>query len=404
MLRFRGTRLVRLMPLEFPSSAADLLSAGQQFQSRLRQIKAETPLRDYGWFPYESLSAMPVLTELISPVYEEIAAAVVSKPVADLGCADGDLTMLLAQFDIEVDAIDHRETNYNQMRGVEALQKALQGRVHLYDLDLDGRFSLPRQDYGLILFLGTLYHLKNPFYALEALAALSDWCLVSTRIAQVAPRTRVRIETEPLAYLLGSREANNDSTNFWIFSPGGLVRLLERAGWMVITSKRVGCSVDSDPVRADADERMFLLAKSRQRHSELSVRPLYGWYDTEEGQWRWVAKRFGLEVILHPGESATEFALRFTAPAALLASGQPLRLSCEVNSIASGSVSCYGPETLEFRGRFPPQSSESGVFILNFSVESDYVPPSGDLRDLGVIIPLVESSNRRTNRIPFRIS
>jgi tRNA (mo5U34)-methyltransferase len=368
----------------------------------LRQLKSDTPLPDYGWYPYESLTALPVLTELISPVYEQIAEAMASKPVADIGCADGDLGMLLAHFGAEVDAIDHRESNYNQMRGVEALKEALKLPVAVHDTDLDKRFSLPRRDYGLTLFLGTMYHLRNPFYALELLSTYSDWCLLSTRVAQVAPGSGIRIETEPLAYLLGSREANNDPTNFWIFSPAGLVRLLERAGWMVITSKRIGCTIDSDPVHAEADERMFVLAKSRQRHSELSVRPLDGWHHIEDGRWRWVAKQFGLEVILHPGEPATEFALRFTVPEAVVASG-PLRLSCEVNSIPAGSLSCHRPETLEFRGRFP-QASESGVFTLHFSAESDYVPPPGDSRQLGVIIPLVDSSNPKTNRIPFRIS
>jgi hypothetical protein len=180
------------------------------------------------------------------------------------------------------------------------------------------------------------------------------------------------------------------------------VRLLERTGWMVITSKRVGCSVASDPVHAEADERMFVLAKSRQRHSHLSVRPLHGWHDAEDGQWRWVGKQFGLEVIPHPGESAAEFALRFTVPDAVVASG-PLRISCEVNSVPAGSISCHVPETLEFRGRFP-QAGDSGVYTLQFSVESDYRPPPADVRELGVIIPLVDSSNGRTHNIPFRIS
>ena len=117
-----------------------------------------------------------------------------------------------------MDAVDHAETNFNQLRGVDALRRELSLNVQARDIDLDRRFVLPRRDYGLVLFLGPLYHLKNPFYVLEAIAARADWCVLSTRIAQVTPDHRTRIEDEPVAYLLGAREANNDPTNFWIFS------------------------------------------------------------------------------------------------------------------------------------------------------------------------------------------
>jgi hypothetical protein len=40
----------------------------------------------------------------------------------------------------------------------------------------------------------------------------------------------VVIEDERLAYLFDEREANGDLTNFWIFSPAGLKRIVERTG------------------------------------------------------------------------------------------------------------------------------------------------------------------------------
>ena len=89
---------------------------------------------------------------------------------------------------------------------------------------------------------------------LQRLAERADWCVVSTRIAQLTPHG-MRMEEEAVACLLGAREANDDPTNFWIFSFAGLVRLMERAGWMVISHRRVGCTEGSDPVRASGDER-----------------------------------------------------------------------------------------------------------------------------------------------------
>ena len=386
---------------EAPSTAG-LDEKGRRLQQELRDFKARTPLPDYGWYPYESLSALAVVCHLIAPFRSELDAALRDGVVADVGCGDGDWSVLFAQLGAEVDAIDHRESNFNQMRGLEALRRALAPSIRAFDIDLDARIELPRRDYGLILFLGTLYHLKNPYHVLETLAAAGDWCILSTRIAQVAPHTRVRIDTEPLAYLLDRREANNDPTNFWIFSPAGLARLLERTGWQVAAEKRVGCAVNSDPVDPAADERAFVLLRSRARHPELLVRPLEGWHEVEDG-WRWTAKRFSLEVALPTAQSTAEFALRFTVPEVVLAAGAPLRLTCRCGRALLGSISCEAPETIEFRGRFPEGTQPGAVLRLEFEVHSSYHAP-GDARDLGVIVPLAPDGQRHTERIPFRIS
>jgi 2-polyprenyl-3-methyl-5-hydroxy-6-metoxy-1,4-benzoquinol methylase len=374
---------------------------GLRLRQDLREFKARTELPDYGWYPYESLSALAIVCDLIAPFRGELEETLRRGPVADLGCGDGDWALLFAQMGSEVDAIDHRESNFNQMRGVETLRHEFAPSIQTFDLDLDAHIQLPRRDYSLVLFLGTLYHLKNPYLVLETLSAAADWCILSTRVAQVAPRTGVRIDTEPVAYLLDRREANNDPTNFWIFSPAGLVRLLERAGWLVASEKRVGCAVDSDPVHADADERMFVLLRSRARHPELLVRPLKGWYGVEDG-WRWTAKRFSLEVVLPAAQSTAEFALRFTVPEAVVASA-PLRLTCRCGGKPLGTITCATPETIEFRGRFPEDTAPGAVLHLEFEVESSFQAP-GDARELGVIVPLADAAQRHTDRIPFRIS
>jgi len=126
-----------------------------------------------------------ILTKLIEPIFDEVAPALSSGPVADIGCADGDLGLLCAYLGGQVDAIDHIESSFNQMRGIDVLREALGLPLDVHDIDLDGRFHLPRSDYRFVFFLGTLYHLKNPYYVLENLASHADWCVLSTRIAQV---------------------------------------------------------------------------------------------------------------------------------------------------------------------------------------------------------------------------
>ena len=80
----------------------------------------------------------------------------------------------------------------------------------------------------MAVLLGVLYHLRNPFYALEELASRASYCLLSTRVARRFPDGSVMPGGVPLAYLLGERELNADETNYFIFSEPGLRTLLQR--------------------------------------------------------------------------------------------------------------------------------------------------------------------------------
>src|SRR5581483_9147772 len=144
------------------------------------------------------------------------------------------------------------------MQGIARLKTQLGSEVRIRDVDIDNRLDLDRR-YGLALFLGTLYHLKNPFGALERLARHARYCVLSTRVARLAPDRRTRLDALPVASLLEPAEINADTTNYFIFSPPGLEVLVRRAGWTVLGSLTSGAA-DSDPV--SADERMYLLLEN----------------------------------------------------------------------------------------------------------------------------------------------
>ena len=387
------------MAADFPGSANDFLHAGLRFATTVSEARRANAVADYGWYPYESLSALPLITELIAESYPEILESCRRAPIADLGCADGDLALLLASFGASVDAIDHIESNFNQMRGVHRLREALQLPVSIFDIDVDRAFDLPRSDYGLMFFLGTLYHLRNPIYVLDQLAAAADWCILSTRIAQVTPQG-MRMETAPLAYLLEAREANNDPTNFWVFSRTGLMRLLGRTGWVVAAEKRIGCTQNSDPVSPAKDERIFVLLRSQVRHPDLYVQPGEGWYEIEDDRWRWTAKSFSITVALPPDRKLSEFALRFSIPDAVIANAGRVALSCRVEDEPAGSITCEAPETIEFRGVFPASALPGSLLTLNFCVDSAFLPEN-DSRSLGVLVPLLDSESRAPLASPF---
>src|SRR5205814_10677151 len=129
--------------------------------------------------------------------------------------------------DLAVAVIDNDYTNWNGLEGARTLKEALNSSVVIRSVDLDSQFSLAGQKYDAIFFLGTLYHLKNPFFLLESLARLTRYCFVSTRIAKQTADGQL-LSQYPVAYLLGPQECNNDDTNFWIFSEQGLKRLIDR--------------------------------------------------------------------------------------------------------------------------------------------------------------------------------
>jgi 2-polyprenyl-3-methyl-5-hydroxy-6-metoxy-1,4-benzoquinol methylase len=212
------------------------------------------------WYPYDSLSSLDVTAMLL---YQDVVAMSSGRRILDLACADGGNSFFLASLGFGVDAIDYEATNYNRMRGVRALADHFRSDVAVHSVDLDSQFRLPRQDYGLALFLGILYHLKNPFFALEQLARSAKHCFLSTRIAKFDPSKTHSIETIPVGYLVSPTQTNNDSTNFWIFSKAGLMRLFERTGWEVCAFQHFGNVTDSDPASSAGDERAFCVLKSR---------------------------------------------------------------------------------------------------------------------------------------------
>mgnify|MGYP005847572895 CR=1 FL=1 len=247
-----------------PSSYQELLEMGREWKRRLEKIKTDAPAPGRTWYAYDILSNLWHLENLIEQLPEDILDLFKPGHVADIGAADGDLSYFLESLGMSVDLIDWPAANWNGLEGARALGQRLDSsNVSIHEIDLDTQFRLPSDCYDVAFFLGILYHLKNPFYILEALARHCRFCFMSTRIARQTADRRLKLEAAPVAYLLGPEECNNDPTNFWIFSAPGLIRLAERSGWNVRASCRVGDTESSEPSSPEHDERMFLALESR---------------------------------------------------------------------------------------------------------------------------------------------
>ncbi len=244
------------------ADVTDIARDAMVFRAKLQRTKAMLEPEAF-WYPYDSLSNFVHFDHMLHGANRGAFEQFRDRTVADIGAADGDMAFFFESLGNVVDVIDHAPTNFNGLRGAERLRKHLDSLVTIHDIDLDRNAHLPREHYDVAFFLGILYHLKNPYSVMESLARRVDTCFFSTRVTKFAGTPPVLVESLPIAYLLGAYEANNDPTNFWVFTAAGLRRLLDRTGWDVIEFTTVGNTLDSDPSTPQGDERAFCYLHSR---------------------------------------------------------------------------------------------------------------------------------------------
>jgi hypothetical protein len=234
------------------------------FDKILAGAKSKQPF--YGsrkiWYPYNTLGSVLEFDNILRGENRDILKLIGNKPFADIGAADGDLGFFIESNGVKnVHIIDHGPSNCNGLEGAQRLKQSLYSSVTIHDMDLDAAFSFPEKRFGLAALMGILYHLKNPFLLLESLSRHTDFCLISTRVAAYLPGARRSVRSVPLAYLLDSKECNNDPTNFWVFTEAGLKRLLSRTGWEILDFGVTGCR-KSTPAAMEKTQRAFCLVKS----------------------------------------------------------------------------------------------------------------------------------------------
>jgi len=352
-----------------------------EFQKKLtltqQQLRAP-----FDWYPYDSLGNVEQWEELLGPKRTVLDLAR-GGTVLDIGCADGAVSFFLESQGCQVEALDLPSTNYNQMQGIRLLKEAFQSRVEIREMDLDKQFTL-QNTYGLALFLGILYHLKNPFYALETLAHHARFCLLSTRIAAVTP-SGTKIQNESLAYLLEEDEANRDCTNFWIFSETGLRRIAERTGWEVKGFHTRGCLAYSNPRDGDRDERAYCLLESRQAPPAVPVTLLAGWHELEDN-WRWTERMFSVKVAAPVSVRENQLEFRFHHVHAFPVT---MKASVEGHKLKPLTFSATGEHV--YRAEVPSRALGKAALTVEFELDRAFIATGGDLREMGVVVSFFRS-------------
>lgn len=356
----------------------DLMARALRFQESLADVKREVGAPEPGWYPWDSFGALTRLDQLLKGRHRFLEVLTGELPVLDVGCGDGDLSFLLEAVGCRVCAIDNPPTNYNGMAGVEALKIALNSSVRIEPLDLDGSFRLPVRRSGLALCLGILYHLKNPYGVLEALAANANYCLLSTAITRLAPDEHTEVNHLAVAFLAGRDGLRGDETNYWIFTETGLRTLVDRTGWEVCEWLVVG---DEGSVlwNRQRDERVFCLLRSRTFERAPVTQLAEGWHVLEEGAWRWTARRFSIAVA--PG--GQRLCLKVTVPENL---ELPLTMTVRVQGEGIATHTLTEAGDFECAQRVPDGKEVTVEFELNRALP----PDDRDGRERGIVVRGVE--------------
>ena len=133
------------------------------------------------------------------------------------------------------------------MRGAVLLKEQLGSRVSIYTTSIST---------SSFVFEGTLRARPtdgDPVSPAESLLRSAAWLRRAARgVASLARASRGwRAPGEstsrrlPVGYLVGPTKLNDDPTNYWVFTPAGLERLVRRAGWEIVSTLNVGDTATS---------------------------------------------------------------------------------------------------------------------------------------------------------------
>ncbi len=358
----------------------ELARLAGEYQLILDAQKVRIAPTSFAWYPYDSLGNLFNLDETLTGERRRILDLIGNDPVLDVGCGDGDLAFFLESVECRVHAVDHAPTNYNGMRGVWSMKLALGSNLEIHTADIDAQFRPPVKRYGAVFLLGVLYHLKNPFLALETLARHCHYCFLSTRIGALTSDGGTNFYDAPLAYLLAPGEANSDATNYWIFSNASLRRLLDRTHWEILDYKVFGEVASAGPCDRQTDLRAFCCLRSRLFDYVGNGRLLKGWHGLEQNAWRWTERCFSVEFPSPPPHGV--LTLQFALPETVIRQLGSVTLSISVNRIAL-------PEAI-YRDSgehiYTAPVDSSGPALVEFETDRALPPQSPDERQLGVMV------------------
>jgi tRNA (mo5U34)-methyltransferase len=140
------------------------------------------------------------------------------KTAIDVGCGLGHFTKFLHSLGFEAEGVDAREENVAEAR--RRYPELRFQTANVEDIE-PGKFG----KFDLVLCLGLLYHLQNPFRAIWNLEAMTEKLAVVEGVCYPS--------TEPVMVLLDENEVGDQGVNYFAFYPSEncLLKMLYRSGY-----------------------------------------------------------------------------------------------------------------------------------------------------------------------------
>ena len=150
--------------------------------------------------------------------------------VLDIGCRDGFFSFAMETRGAAVTGVDYAPSNTT---GFEVAARVLGSRVEYI---VENVYNLDTQKYGqfdVILFLGVLYHLRNPLLALDRIRQLLKLNGSLFVECQLSTDERVNSIDAPIWQFYPRATLNDDETNKWAPNLPGLCSVVEEAEFIV---------------------------------------------------------------------------------------------------------------------------------------------------------------------------
>jgi len=236
----------------------------RDFARKIRAIKAAHG--DVAWYPYDSFGNFEHFNSFTGAGRDLFRYIGTGSKVADIGAADGDTSFFFESLGADVTIIDNPPTNANSGLAILKLRSLLKSKAKVQFIDLEWTPWIPGY-YDIAVFLGIMYHLRNPGLALNTLAHSTGRLLLSTMVF-FRLEDGSDVQHQQLAYFIDRGEINNDSTNYWLFTPKALRVFLRRSGWLVRDEFVVG---DRGASPAKGDCRMFCFCERVDTWKDLRL-------------------------------------------------------------------------------------------------------------------------------------
>tara|TARA_Y100000310_G_scaffold342508_1_gene446081 strand:- start:2419 stop:3147 length:729 start_codon:yes stop_codon:yes gene_type:complete len=161
------------------------------------------------------------------------------KTVLDIGAWDGYHSFYAekcgASSVTAIDLVTWSDESWASKRGFDIAKEVLQSNVR--DIKMDIMDATPENlgKFDFIIFAGVLYHLKNPFKAIEIIKSLLNdggRLFLETQLSRLA--SEKELKEPPIMEFHPKDSLNNDSTNFWSPNLPCLVMMLGEADDFIV--------------------------------------------------------------------------------------------------------------------------------------------------------------------------